>query len=185
MYLSRPPDALKSLIRLNVGLRTGYDLGYIFLTWIRLRLVWWGFNKSNPKTNNLQIKAIPSKAQSYSRFINGVKFQITTHCVTMQNGNIVCGTRKSLGVFLLRGRKKSIDTASKKDPRTGLVWLEPQHTFDLRHHQTLPENEVPCSIFKEYATLYELWTLCMHSNKLHFLEGFGDSLIHKYIAPPL
>ena len=29
MYLSRPPGALKSLIRLNVGLRTGYDLGYI------------------------------------------------------------------------------------------------------------------------------------------------------------
>ena len=29
MYLSRPPDALKSLIRLYVGLRTGYDLGYI------------------------------------------------------------------------------------------------------------------------------------------------------------
>ena len=28
-YLSRPPDALKSLIRLYVGLRTGYDLGYI------------------------------------------------------------------------------------------------------------------------------------------------------------
>ena len=27
MYLSRPPDALKSLIRLYVGLRTGYDLG--------------------------------------------------------------------------------------------------------------------------------------------------------------
>ena len=29
MYLSRPPDALKSLIRLYVGLRTGYDLGCI------------------------------------------------------------------------------------------------------------------------------------------------------------
>ena len=29
MYLSIPPDALKSLIRLYVGLRTGYDLGYI------------------------------------------------------------------------------------------------------------------------------------------------------------
>ena len=28
-YLSRPPDALKSLIRLYVGLRTGYDLGCI------------------------------------------------------------------------------------------------------------------------------------------------------------
>ena len=27
MYLSRPPGALKCLIRLNVGLRTGYDLG--------------------------------------------------------------------------------------------------------------------------------------------------------------
>ena len=29
MYLSRPPDPLKSLIRLYVGLRTGYDLGYM------------------------------------------------------------------------------------------------------------------------------------------------------------
>ena len=29
MYLSRPPYALKSLIRLYVGLRTGHDLGYI------------------------------------------------------------------------------------------------------------------------------------------------------------
>ena len=34
MYLSRPPDALKSLIRLYVGLRTGYDLGYI--AWLSL-----------------------------------------------------------------------------------------------------------------------------------------------------
>ena len=39
MYLSRPPDALKSLIRLYVGLRTGYDLGYIAF-WVEYGHFW-------------------------------------------------------------------------------------------------------------------------------------------------
>ena len=35
----------------------------------------------------------------------------------------------------------------------GNVRMRPQHSFELRNHQTLPKNEVPCYTCKEFRAL--------------------------------